>query len=276
MVCGSSFAEKIGMYYINCKGDTARLSKFEKSTERAGVSGCKQVCVDGRKFTRRKIMSLVKDGILHKGAEMTPIEVAIAMSIHKVLTRFVNSKDKYAILLEDDTLVRPDFVKNIDKILEALESKKKKFDVLYLYNGNFASTKSKMRNVVKVSSKIRIKEETEDHNAGGAGFLISKSFARRLIKLPIRYPYDMYMGYYFPKRVHLSVEMTDNKRGCWESPLVRQVCGGEYGTGASTQDYSVPTIDTYFKKGQRGGAEDDKTCVVCDRSDKDDEDLCGM
>lgn len=243
MTCDPGFENSVGLYYINCRKSIKRLKKFIQGLEHAGITGCRQVCVDGSKYTNRKIINLVKKGEVSPEADMTPIEVAIAFSYKKVFKRFIISKYDYAIILEDDIQVKSNFKKDIDSILTKLHGK---FDVLYLWNGNFAQTKTKQKKIIQIRKNIIINQETKIHNAGNSAFIISKAFAKRLLKLSkqIEMPYDMLMGEV--KGKHFTIKMTKGAKGCDISPLIKQDCGGQYGTGKSLQNYEAPSVQSLF------------------------------
>ena len=64
---------------------------------------------------------------------------------------------------------------------------------------------------------------------------------------------DIFLGTYYKKNM-LTVEMKYNKsKDCYMSPFFRTgawVCGGEYSTGNTTQNYDAPNIknilETYY------------------------------
>ena len=114
---------------------------------------------------------MVYEGTISKKVDMTPIEVAITMSHINVLQRFIKSCDDYAIVFEDDTEVRKNFVDNINKILK----KTPEFDMLFLWNGNWMKTKSKMKKVVEISNSITVMKETSKFNSGAVSYIISKN-----------------------------------------------------------------------------------------------------
>jgi GR25 family glycosyltransferase involved in LPS biosynthesis len=239
------------IYYINCNVHEKRRIQFLKHADKADIKTKRQVCVNGKKFTNKILLKLVKKKIINKNADITPIECAINMSYMKVWKKIANGKKDYGIILEDDSLVKENFQELIDDILNCNIN----FDVLYLYNGNFANTKSKLKKVCTTDiNKLKILKETLPHNAGAAGYIIHKKFAKYMYEhmKNFKYPHDMYMGYNTNSKVHLTLEMKMNKlTKCYESPVLLQECSGEYGTGASTQEYEVDTIKQIVRKNKK-------------------------
>jgi GR25 family glycosyltransferase involved in LPS biosynthesis len=241
------------IYYVNCNVHEKRNESFIKNAQKANIKSIRQVCVNGKKFTNKKILDLVNKKIIDSKADMTPIEAAINMSFLKIWKKIANGKKNYGIILEDDSRVKSNFKNLINDILNCLDNIN--FDVLYLYNGNFANTKSKLKQVCKTDEyNLKILKETTGHNAGGAGYIITKEFAKYMYNnlQNFKYPHDLYMGYYTSKKVHLTLEMKLNKKKkCYESPVLFQECGGEHGTGDSTQNYEAKTIKQIVKDSKK-------------------------
>lgn len=243
----TSFNENVSTYVINCKIHKQRLGKFRKFASEAGLNSCREVCVNGKAFKPLKICKMISEGLVSKNADMSPIEVAITMSHINVLERFVKSCDDYAVIFEDDSEVRKNFVTNVNKILEKVTD----FDMLFLWNGNWMKTKSKMKKVTEVTNNITIMKETTQFNPGAVSYIISKDYARKLVSkaFPIKNPIDLFFGYQtFNKKAKLySLKMKFVKKdSCYLSPLFKGrkwICGGNEGTGKSTQDYSLTKVN---------------------------------
>lgn len=241
------------IYYINCTVHEKRKASFLKNANKASIKPTRQVCVNGKKFTDKKILELVKKNIINPNADLTPIECAINMSYIKVWNKIANGKKDFGIILEDDSRVKAKFKDYINDIFNCLENKH--FDVCYLYNGNFANTKSKLKWICTTEDyKFKILKETKAHNAGAAGYIISKEFAKYMYDhlQNFKEPHDMYMGYSTMKKTHLTLEMKMNKKtSCYESPVLFQECSGEYGTGSSTQNYEAKTVKQIVKENKK-------------------------
>ena len=238
------------IYYINCNVHEKRKKRFLKNADKANIKPIRQVCVNGKKFTDKKIIELVNKKIIRPSADITPIECAINMSYLKVWKKIANGKKEFGIILEDDSRVKPKFKEYINDIQVCLE--KIHFDVLYLYNGNFAKTKSKLKYICTTDNhKLKILKETKPHNACAAGYIITRKFAKYMYDhlQTFTEPHDIYMCYNTLTKIHLTLEMKLNKNTkCYESPVLFQECAGKYGTGDTTQDYDAKTVKQIVKE----------------------------
>jgi GR25 family glycosyltransferase involved in LPS biosynthesis len=243
--CYNNFNQKMGVYVINCSIHKDRLKKFKKFASKAGVKACRVPCVKGKQFTDEILCDMVKRGFLKKSADMDRIEISINLSHYNCWIRLINSCLDYALILEDDVELNVDFVEKINLILDELEDNDIDFSVLHLFNGNWNKTKSKLKKVLTIDSKLQILKETVSYNAGAAGYIISKKYAEFLISkfFPISMPNDMLVGNYPKKGNHLTLfNKFNKKKDCYESPLFKMPCGGPEGTGASTRVNISKTI----------------------------------
>jgi GR25 family glycosyltransferase involved in LPS biosynthesis len=243
--CYNNFSTKMGVYVINCSIHKDRLKKFKKYASKADVKACRVPCVKGKQFTDEILCDMVKRGFLKKSADMDRIEISINLSHYNCWMRLVNSCLDYALILEDDVELHSNFVDKINLIFQELEDNDIDFSILHLFNGNWNKTKSKLKKVLKISDKLQILKETISYNAGAAGYIISKEYAKFLISkfFPISMPNDMLMGNYPKKGNHLTLLNKFNKRkDCYESPLFEMPCGGPEGTGNSTRVNTSKTI----------------------------------
>ena len=243
--CYNNFDTKMGVYVINCSMHKKRYNKFLKYADKANVKACRVPCTLGKKFSNALLCEMIKTKVLKKNVDMTNIEVSINMSHYNCWKRLVNSCLDYALVVEDDVELKPDFVKQINKIMGSLEEKGIDFSLLHVWNGNWQETSDTHSNVLKVG-KIQIVQETEEYNAGAAAYIISKEYAHWMMNhfFPIKMPQDMLMGSYYKIGNHLSLKMKySSKNECYISPLLSMECGGEGGTGTqSTQTFNAPTI----------------------------------
>jgi len=88
----------------------------------------------------------------------------------------------------------------------------------------------------------KILKETKPHNAGAAGYIISKEFAKYMYDHlhNFKYPHDMYMGYNTMKKTHLTLEMK-MKQVVMNLPYYFKNVP-VYGTGKSTEAKTVKQI----------------------------------
>lgn len=243
--CYNNFNDRMGVYVINCSSHNTRYNKFKKYAAKAGVKACRVPCVLGKKFTDQLVCNMIKRKLLKPKADMTSVEVSINMSHYNCWQRLINSCLDYALILEDDVELKPDFVDRVNLIMDSLDEKDIDFSILHLWNGNWARTASKQRSVLKVDD-MRIVKETEDYNAGAAAYIISRKYAEWLMNhfFPIKLPQDILMGTYFKRGNHLSLKMKYRRKdSCYLSPVLDMECGGPGGTGSqTTQEHEAPTI----------------------------------
>jgi GR25 family glycosyltransferase involved in LPS biosynthesis len=237
-------------YVINCGVHSKRMSVFKKYADKAGLEIEREECVNGKAYTNQLIVKMIKDGIVGKNAELSPIEVAICLSHYNCWVRFLQTGcSPYCLILEDDAQVKPNFVDKVTNILEGLESRDKHFGVLILHPGNWMRTKSLQKRVGTIDGMV-VNQETVPHNPSGTAYILTRPFAEYLVKnmFPIRLPVDIYIGDNFVKRFphYTLVPIRDPKAdGCWKATLLDVGCGGDEG---STQDYEVDNTKTIFKK----------------------------
>lgn len=237
IVCTKSFSQfNMGVYLINCDVHKERLLKFSSFAKKSGLHFCKEPCVKGFQFTPKILCEMRKQKLLSPKADMTPTEIAINFSHINTWSNVVNNCLDYGLVLEDDCEINIDFVKKVNNIMISL--KNIDFDILYLWNGNWAKTRNRCK---KVGSFLR---ETVQYNAGGVAYIISNKFCTFLINkiFPIKYPQDMFIGMNVKHGIHLSVN-TKKKANCYYSDLIKVDCGGEGGTGNTTQTYDAIKAD---------------------------------
>ncbi len=254
--CYNNFYKSMGVYVINCKMHRERYNKFKKFAKAAKVKACRIPCVLGKTFSDEDLCDMVENDILSY-TYMTRVEISINMSHYNAWQKLINSCNDYAIILEDDIELRPDFIDRVNLLMKELENKKLDFSLFHLWNGNWAGTLKHRKNIMNIEDLI-VQQETREYNAGAAAYIISKEYAKWLLKnfFPIEMPQDIMMGSFVKQGRHLTLKMKwDRKNSCYVSPLLDMPCGGEGGTGAqTTQTYNAPTVDEFLscdKKDQK-------------------------
>jgi GR25 family glycosyltransferase involved in LPS biosynthesis len=245
--CYNNFDVKMGVYVVNCAMHKKRYDKFKKYAGDAGVKACRVPCVLGKKFNQNLICEMGKKKLVSPNADMTTIEISINMSHYNCWKKLINSCEDYALILEDDVELKPDFVNKVNMIMDKLDSiSMTDFSILHLWNGNWAETDDNHEFVTRVAPGITVVQETEEYNAGAAAYIISREYAKFLMKrfFPIKEPQDIMIGDYVKEGNHLSLKMKYRaKDECYISPLLSMECGGSGGTGVqTTQEHSAPTI----------------------------------
>ena len=246
--CFNSFKHKMGCFVINCAVHKTRFDKFQKYAKKAKVNACRVPCVEGTKFTTELICKMKKQKFLSSSADMTPVEISINLSHYNCWQRIVNSCLPYGLVLEDDVELKPNFVKQVDALLNKLENMDIDFSTLFLWDGNWMNSSKK--SIAKVGD-LQVLQQLSAYNSGGVAYIISTDYCKFLMKkmFPIEIPQDILIGD-FPKRgVHLTLKMKyDKKQQCYKSPLLDMECEGEGGTGTSTQTYNALTANKYTCK----------------------------
>jgi len=239
---------KIPVYVINCKMHEERMRKFTEYADKAGLEFQRVSCVLGKTFTKNQVCEMIESGVVSKNTDMNNVQISINMSHYNCWQLLINSCAEYAIVFEDDVKVKSNFVKSVNKIMHELKKREISFSILHLWNGNWQKTKSKQKPIL--TDKFEILQETIEYNAGAAAYIISATYARYLMDhfFPIKMPQDNLMGKYVKKGNHLTLKMFhDKKKDCYISPVLDMPCGGEGGTGKTTQTYNAPTIDSKCK-----------------------------
>jgi len=228
---------------INCAIHKKRLETFEKLAGKAGLGKVPRVaCINGKKYTEKKLCKMIEDKIVSPKADLTPIEIAIALSHKKCWKQLIKSKyAKYMVVFEDDCRLNKNFSEKLNELMNADLG----FDILYLFNGNWMRSLSRRKKVAKVGD-LKVYKETVEYNPSGSCYVISKKWARELTNkiCPIKIPVDIFIGSVRVKSAkHYTLNNTHAKNDppeCWTvSPLLNVPCGGG---DESTQDYEAKKI----------------------------------
>ena len=181
------------IYFINCSSHKERLLTIKEKFDKQDIKNQRVPCVNGKKFTDKKICDLIDQGVVHKDTEMSPIEVAISMSHINVWERFLKTNSDYVIIVEDDVTLKHNFSKKVKSVLINVPD----YDVIYLFNNDIFETSSELKLVAKITDKLEIYKETIPHNASGVGYILKRDYAEYLVKkaYPIRYAVDTFMGH---------------------------------------------------------------------------------
>lgn len=179
-----------------------------------------------------------EDMIANKTYDMNQVNIAINMSHYNCWQKLVNSCLDYALIMEDDTEVRPHFIKSINLIMKEINEP---FSILHLWNGNWGRTIGGHVPFVKINDIFNIVQETKVYNAGAVAYIISKKYARYLMRhfFPIKIPQDNLMGSFPKVGKHLTLKMKYSKSKEWYiSPLLTMPIG-------ETTQTNDPFVDTY-------------------------------
>lgn len=233
---------------INCDAHIKRLVTFKKSAQLTGLTFTRVPCVNGKKFTPKKLCNMIKKGIIHKSADITPIEVAISLSHRKCWQDLVDSNASHMVVCEDDCRLRKAFkpmVKTVLKVLHPLQ-------FLMVTNGNWSHTRSKRRKIKSfkvpgLTKRVDVYREMVPYTAGTGCYIIHRKFATMLLQrqLPIDTSVDLFMGGTLIKsKMHYTLDTIKDKSGCYTiTPRLIYVNCPYEDSNLSTQNYSSRTID---------------------------------
>jgi len=246
------------IYVINCRLSVTRLKTFTRYAQAAGMAVNRIMCVEGQALKSSVLCDMVYDGLLDSETILSRTEVAINLSHLAVWQRIAEGRYPYGLVFEDDVKVHKGFVKDLNKIIDALrkDPKTKDFGILFLWNGKW-DERTRYERVKKVPGTPYVVDKmVNDYNAGGVAYLLSKDMAAFLSDpkhfFPIEMPQDIYMGdqsmwkdKWGAKWTCLTLAMRhDKKTDCQISPLLDMDCGGEWATGDTTQRHDDPKVFT--------------------------------
>lgn len=244
----NNFDIEMPFLVINCDNHKDRIEKFKKSADKIKLKYYRTPCIYGKSFSDKFIYDMYKKKIIKNTDFINIIEVSISLSHLNCWLKILESDYEYGLVCEDDITFKQKFKNKVNKILNSLLEKNKFFDILYLWNGNWAKTKSKLKKVLKINNELDIRQESDQFNAGAVCYIISKKAIRKLLKdiFPIKEPIDVFMGKYYKKLKIYSLFMKENKKknkdisplfisGKWDDKV-------EHNESQSTQDYEMETI----------------------------------
>lgn len=126
--------------------------------------------------------------------DMSPQEIAVALSHIEIWKLIVESNKEYTLILEDDVYFKPFFTQNIDDIWLELERKGNSFDILFLsyeYVKSYKSTSTRIKNKSKVINPTNGIWQA-------SGYVLSKKGAQKLLNLlPVFGPIDLWLNLVF-------------------------------------------------------------------------------
>jgi GR25 family glycosyltransferase involved in LPS biosynthesis len=212
-------------YIINLERQPNRWKQFKKEANYQKVEGNKSLlefchrvsAVDGKNLTLDnflyyevektynlkdqyyvdpdpKLLSIIKEKDID--VNMTPEEVAVALSHIKVWQRIVDEEKSYSLVLEDDVFFEKMFANQLNQVWQELPNRRDdgfKFDLLYL----------SYREVDRGAEKVYFSENLNRPIRGLwwlSGYVLSYSGAKKLLReLPVKGPVDLWMNHQFDK-----------------------------------------------------------------------------
>ena len=175
--------DDFAIYLINLDRSPERLKTMDKRLKKLGLTYERFSAIDGKKTTFFNTeIDEEKYSLLH-GKYITPTEVACYISHYEVMKKFLSSKKKYALVLEDDVQFSKEFL----AVLSALEKCSDKWDVVKL-NGAHGGGKMKCMQLTKKTSLVL----NLFHQSKTGAYVINKKAAEAYVKkmLPMFVPVD--------------------------------------------------------------------------------------
>ena len=221
---------RIYAYIIRCKGGShRRMEKTKRLRAKLDGIGIKATLFDCVNYKKEWLATngtpnctfgnIAKNKMFSWRANMTPVEIAIAMS-HKLAVRDFarkrSGKYDFALVFEEDVVLKPHFAHNFHAALQHIleEPATRNFGVFYLWNTNAMATRSKLRPMIRdvphrggARPTMPILEETTTHNAGCVAYLMSKRLAQLEASRmwPISETSDLHLGFETWKKIHKSL-----------------------------------------------------------------------
>lgn len=127
-----NFLPKYQTYLINLDRATDRLQLMVKEFEKCQIDFERISAVDAKKLDSNSYQIKNK-----YDRELVPGEIGCYLSHVKTLSHFLSSDNDFAIIIEDDAILAPDFKNIVEKALIKYNTlpKKHQWDVLKLFNG---------------------------------------------------------------------------------------------------------------------------------------------
>jgi len=184
------YSNNIQMYVISLKHDD-RIKNIKKQESKINYPISIFDAVKGDKLDMNQ---LIKDGIVNKkfiNADKQKYRVVGCYMSHLNLLKKINENDSsgYSIIFEDDfDIATPTFLKEVNEIIEKLESKKEEFDILLLGNLNENKGQQIIDNIYKMNPQQNL--------WGTHGYIVNHSKIDkilqyiRIIDMPIDNKYE--------------------------------------------------------------------------------------
>lgn len=165
------------VFYINRDRDVARLDSIRTYLSAAGLAAERVTAVEGLAVPDQFRDYFFTGGTLH--SKLKPGEVGCYASHLLVMSRIVERDLDYALVLEDDAVVRPDICETIANVLSAVPEG---WDLVHICKDSNRAVKTIAvldgnRRLIRYS---RVPETT-------TGYLISRSGAKKFLKHSKRY-----------------------------------------------------------------------------------------
>ncbi|MBE8163324.1 MAG: glycosyltransferase family 25 protein [Bdellovibrionaceae bacterium] len=110
------------IYYINLDTSIKRKNFMENQFHKLGVQAIRVSAVNGRQLDENTVIKLNKRTVFSHFSSPLAGELGLFLSYKKIFSLIENQKEDYAILLEDDILIKNDFFENIEAILSKLDT----------------------------------------------------------------------------------------------------------------------------------------------------------
>jgi glycosyl transferase, family 25 len=176
---------------INLKRAPERRALMEAEARRAGIEIDFVQAVDGLDLDLGNAPGYNREGRLRHAPDLTPNEVACALSHKHALTVFLSNAASAAVILEDDAVLSPHFL----KFVEAVAALPVKWDAVNLHSSN---KKPLHPALVRFDFGVRL-HTSAWLSKGTVAWLYSRQGAEKVLRSlsSFRHPVDTHIGFFW-------------------------------------------------------------------------------
>lgn len=110
------------VYYINLDKSIQRKQFMEEQFSKLRVQAVRIPAVNGYELTTEKLLEVNKQTAFSHFTKPLPGEIGLFLSYKKAWSMIEKQQEDYAVLLEDDVLIKEDLFKNLPDILSKLNT----------------------------------------------------------------------------------------------------------------------------------------------------------
>ena len=198
----------IPVYYINLDRSTDRLLNIQKQQTKVGQEFCRIPAVDGSKLTSQEKEE--NCSVFCKNF-CTPSMIGCFMSHKKAWKTVADGRDDYAVIVEDDCVLKKSFIKDTGNLVLELNKKEPDWDFVYLGSISLGNVSI----FTDIKTKLRFRSSSYHVPKQPLGFhcyLISKKGANKLLRVFSKVEYHVDLMFLL-KNEHFRVFASNKKLG---------------------------------------------------------------